>query len=375
LEKSYIKYILLIILLSLLLPLYAQKVKITKIIDTNLFEINKQDTIKLANLEIPSKTIQDSLLQNFFLPYVLKYEKKRLLMQYFIMKYADSSDSLKQVRSVYLYEKHLLSEDLVNEYMLSMGYAKYVPLKDSQEQKKCEQASLKAKGKEKGIWKKNIYYHRDLGPRKISIGYLWGHRSDIDDSFKGFCISLKNEANRYFYYDIAYSQFFYEDLHYYEGTPRPPDKINTGDAFIKLALAGNAKYVGITGGLHLFILNYNNRGEMMYFPILPSIGLNIGLISKLYFSFKGVSVSQNRIYLFSISAHYLFSSPFKSISIYYYWQEVDAFYKNEAKVNLSYSFYKNFSLKLNASIIRFEEYYNGSKNYFSGSIGVGYIFH
>jgi len=48
---------------------------------------------------------------------------------------------------------------------------------------------------------------------------------------------------------------------------------------------------------------------------------------------------------------------------------------NEAKVNLKDEKAVKFSLKLNASIIRFEEYYNGSKNYFSGSIGVGYIFH
>jgi len=372
-QKDISKIAISLILFSLF-PLYAQKVKITKIIDTNLFEINKQDTIKLANLDIPSKAINDSLLQTFFLPRVLKYEKKQLLMRYFFIEYADSSDSLQSIRSVYLYEKHLLSKNLINEYMLSRGYARYVPLKDSEQQRKCEQAFLKAKEEKKGIWKENEYYHRDLGPKELGICFNWGHRYGIYDSYKGFSISIKNEENRHFYYDITYSQYFYKDLHYYEDSPKPPDKINTGDAFIKLALAGNAKYVGITGALHLFLLNYNNPGEGLYYPILPSIGLNIGLISKLYFSVKGVSVSQNRIYLFSISAHYLFRSGFKSINIYYYWQEYLSYYKNETKVNVKYSFFKRLSLKLNASIIRFEDY-SGSKNYFSGSIGIGYLFH
>jgi hypothetical protein len=55
------------LLFNLFQALYAKRIRIIKLIDSNIYITNKQDTIKLANIEIPSLNSADSLLLvNFF---------------------------------------------------------------------------------------------------------------------------------------------------------------------------------------------------------------------------------------------------------------------------------------------------------------------
>ncbi len=350
-----------------------KRVKITRIIDTNLFEIDDRDTVTLANLEIPSKTTADTLLKEYFIPNVWKYEIKHILTKYFYLEYAQEKNKSSGIRKVYLYEKQLFSQNLINEYMLKRGYAQYVPLKDSPQQKKCEEAALMAKKENIGIWKTDKYFRKGTGIKEAAIEFGLGRRAGIDNTYKFIELSLRTEQNSPYFYNIAYQQLFYKDLHYYEDTPKAPDIVNASDIFIKLAVGGNHKYLGIKAALYLIYINHDNVGEGFYFPILPSVGINAGLIKRCYISAEWISISQGRQYLAALSAHYYPELYIKSINLLYYWNNSNDNDQWEIKLNANYIAFKKMSLNFDIAVVQIKNY-DEIKKYLAGSIGIGYLF-
>ena len=365
------------ILFFILSPLIAQRVKITKIIDTNLFEINNQDTVKLANVEIPSKTTTDSLLREYFIPDVLKYEKKHLLRKYFIIEYADRSDSLHRIRAVYLYKKHLLSKDLVNDEFLLKGYGKYIPLIDSEQQEKCEAAEIKAKEKNRGIWKEGKYFHEDLGMRGVFFDFGYG-RIGENHSYTKYMVSFQNEQNRVFSAKIEISYYRREFLdypeYYFDGEYFPPQKKVGNDLLINTEINGNSKYIGLKFLLRLYYSNLDSESSLRYIPFLPGIGLNIGEIRKIYASITILPTSHNRLYLMSLSAHYFLPMPFWDIHFYYYSNPKEIYDDNrEFRLKLGFNLNDKFSFNFDVSNIIVDES-SPKKNYYSLGLGIGYIF-
>ena len=374
------KLFLLFSLIVYLLPvstLFPQKVKITKIIDTNLFEINKQDTVKLANLEIPSKATKDSLLKTNFIPYVLKYEYKQLNRKYFIMEYADSSDSLQRVRAVYLYEKHPLSKDLVNDDFLLKGYAKYIPVKDSDAQKECKKAVLKAQKTKKGIWNSGQYFHKDLGMRELSFHFGYGELGN-NDQYTKYMISFQNEQNRTFSAKLQIAYYRHEILdypeYYLDGEYYPPVEKVANDLFLNFEINGNSEYFGLKFLLRLYYTNLESGSGLNFIPFLPGIGINIGKIKTAYASFTLLPVSLYRLYVMSLSAHYFLPMPFWSIHFYYYFNP-RPFDDNakEFRIKLGFNLDNKFSFNLDvSSILPIEQ--GLSKQYYFLDFGVGYLF-
>jgi len=369
----------LILVISFLVnsSLFAQKVKITKIIDTNLFEINKQDTVKLANMDIPSKTIKDSLLQKNFIPYVLKYEYKQLHRKYFILEYADSSDSLQQVRAVYLYEKHPLSKELVNDDFLLKGYAKYIPVKDSDEQKMCEMAVLKARKSKKGIWNSGQYFRKDLGLRELSFHFGYGKIAD-DNTYTKYMVSFQNEQNRSFSAKLQIAYYRNEFLDYpeysLEGEHYLPENKVSNNLFANFELNANSEYVGLKFLLRFFYTDANNETGINFFPFIPGIGINIGKIRTAYLSFTLLPASHNGLYVMSLSAHYFLPLPFWSIHFYYYFnpEPIDESTR-EFRLKLGFNLNNKISFIFNVTNMTISE--NGpAKNYYSLDLGVGYLF-
>ena len=367
----------LIIYLLTVSILFSQKVKITKIIDTNLFEINKQDTIKLANLEIPPKTTQDSLLQKNFIPYVLKYEHKQLYRKYFILEYADSSDSLQQVRAVYLYEKHALSKELVNDDFLLKGYGKYIPVNGSDAQKACEKAVLKAQKAKKGIWNSGQYFRKDFGMRELSIHFGYGNFAE-DNSYTKYMVSFQNEQNRAFsaklqiaYYHnefLDYPEYYLEEEHY------SPKKKAGNSLFTNFEINANSEYVGLKFLLRFIYTDAANETGINFFPFLPGVGINIGKIRTAYFSFTLLPTSYNRLYVMSLSAHYFLPLPFWSIHFYYYFNPEPADESTrEFRLKLGFNLNNKISFIFNAANMMISEN-DPAKNYYSLDLGVGYLF-
>ena len=364
-------YLLVLFIFVILYPIKAQKVKITRIIDTNLFEINEQDTIKLANVDIPSKSTSDSLLKNNFIPYVIKYDRNKLLRNYFVMEYADSSDSLSPVRSVYLYEKHPLSKDLVNYEFLLKGYGKYIPLKDSEAQRKCEKAGEKAKRGKKGIWNEGMYFHVDLGMREAVINFGYGKTGE-DKTYTKYMVSFQNEQNRVFSakIEISYYQRVFMD---YEGEFYPPQKKTGNDLLINAEVNGNSDYMGLKFMLRLYYSNLDSETNFTLIPFLPGIGVNLGKIKTAYASFTLFPTSYNRLYVMSLSAHYFLPMPFWSIHFFYYFSPKNINNNREFRLKLAFSVNDKFSFNFDASNIGINE---GApiKNYYSLSMGIGWLF-
>jgi len=362
------------IFLSLFSPLNAQKVKITKIIDTNLFEINKQDTIKLANIEIPSKTTTDSLLKENFIPYVIKYENKILLNNYFMIEYAAGSDTSQRIQTVYLYREYPFYKDLINEYFILRGYGKYVPLKECKWQKKCEAAEIKARKEKKGIWNERQYFHHDHGKNRVALQIGLNKQPDTGNMRARFIISFENEQNRTFSYRISYMQASYKDLYYDEG-PNPPREVNVRDILLSLESNINTKYVGLKLSFHAILPSIGKPTEAPPVFFIPTLGLNIGKINKFYLSISGFSLSQNSIYHFSASTHYFFSEPFNSIHFFRYWyfEHREETYDWEYRLNINWRLYKKLNFVFNTSYFKFLNWGN-DKYYLSASMGIGYLF-
>ncbi len=359
--------------------LYGQKVEITKIIDTNLFEINKQDTVKLANLQIPSKMDSDSLLKANVIPYVLQYEYKRLLRKYFIMRYADKTDSLSRYRLVYLYVKHPFTKDFINEEILLKGYGKFIPLKDSEAQIKCEKAALKARKSKKGIWNPPKYFHSDLGMKELSFQFGYGHGNfDGEKNYSRYMLSYRNEQNRFFSAILQIAYFRYDYMEYPEAVPEDDDyiytvkKVNNNLLLVNTEINANGKYIGLKFLLRLNIVRKKDE-DFQYFPFMPGIGVNLGDIKNIYMSLEVFPFSQSNYYLMALSAHYFLALPFWEMHFYYYF---NADYNNakEFQLRLSFSVNHKISFKLGAASIIPDQYVS-SKNYFALNLGVGYLFH
>jgi len=381
-------HIRIIFLFSFIIPflfissLLSQKVKLTKIIDTNLFEINKQDTIKLANVEIPSKTTSDSLLKEYFIPHVLKYENEKLLDKYFKIIYADKVDSLRQVRAVYLYNDYQFSSDFMNEKILLKGFGKYVPFKDCEEQQKCKSAAMEAQENERGIWKDGIYFLKKLGVKEISLhfGNVFNEKGN-KKNIRNFGVNYQNRQNRSFSYKVTFSLCQYDVLRYpeyneYDSEPPVPWKVTEKTLLLNIALNSNAKYMGVEMGMAgLMELNKDKRFENNVYFFLPTIGYNLGNIKQYYLSAQLINASFIGFYQWSVSGHYFFPSPFCSAHFYYYWNNHN-FNTNESseyRFNINYSMYEKVSFKLDVSVLHSSD--NDIDNNFFTSLGIGYLFH
>ena len=146
--RYIIKFFLFIFIIKSLFP---QEVEITKIIDSNLFELKNGERIKLANLEIPSIYNPDTLLADFA-SYVKKFSEDVLLKKQLSLEYAEPVDSTLDVHNVHLYKKYVLNIVDYNEMYLEKGMGKLLEPVGEKYQEKYLKAASEAKEQKRGIW-------------------------------------------------------------------------------------------------------------------------------------------------------------------------------------------------------------------------------
>ena len=370
--KSPIIVPLLYVLFSITPSFSAQKVKITKIIDTNLFEVqyeNKTDTVKLANIKIPSREISDSLLKKSLIERIWKYENTHMFHHFYTMHYATDKDSADSVRAVYLILNEWFGDKLINEKFLVKGFGTFIPIEKSAFEEKCRKAALSAQKNKKGIWNDDKYSHRELGKKRAALQFGVGKHPQNDNIVTRYQLSWQNEQNRFFSYYISYSQSFYKDLYYYEDSPQPPKEYLAKNILVNMNASINSAYIGLL--LHLrFFLPYGVRGIEFFFPFLPSIGLNIGKINKFYLSFEVFAFYM--LYPSFAAAHYFFKEPFNSIHFYYYLGDIED-YGMKYRLNVNWKLYKRFNMIYNVSYLKSYDSFN-NKNYFWFTVGIGYVY-
>jgi len=128
---------------------FSQTVKISKVIDSNLFEMTDNSRIKLAGIDMPRLDNPDYHLRSIA-EYAVAYSKKKLLRKPFILKILDDSAG---VKLVYLTYKFPLEEKNYNLLFLEQGFGKFIYNIDSCDTDEFLQAEQFAIDENKGIWK------------------------------------------------------------------------------------------------------------------------------------------------------------------------------------------------------------------------------
>ena len=156
------------------------KVKIVEIVDCNLFRTNDGAMIKLANIESPSISGNDSIKPSIKRK-ILKYAKTNMIN---FRLYMEIVDSTQEIYKAHLFRKDGLSMLSFNEQYLKMGYGAYIeyPISTySNRYAECADAAIK---KRIGIY--------DDRPEDYSItrNSIWGRFR-----FAGGCFAYAEDEN------------------------------------------------------------------------------------------------------------------------------------------------------------------------------------
>ncbi len=143
--------LLLFILFSVANILSAQKLKITKITDSNLFELEDGRLIKLAGVDAPNINNKNLKLQSVAVA-AYNYAKSRFAGKKFDITFLANSASDTNYSLVYITKKYpLLFLDFTEEY-LKKGYGKFINNVKSTDSTKYKTTEQKAKEDKNGIW-------------------------------------------------------------------------------------------------------------------------------------------------------------------------------------------------------------------------------
>jgi hypothetical protein len=203
--------------------LLAQDVKITEILDANLFRTEDSLLIRMVNLNVPSITDEDSsrrALAHKIIEYADLHLHKRSARFIISPKKSCQENS---VQSGHLFRKYPLSYSNMNEKYLEAGYAVYLAC-DTLFMDDYRMASEKAIKKKAGVWspvrveKKADYlnrlrvsfwyYHLAYDVERyvplFGVNYRWSDLYSLVDN-KPFNINLSAETGTYIFIFIPYA--------------------------------------------------------------------------------------------------------------------------------------------------------------------------
>lgn len=175
------------------LQLSAKSVAIRKILDSNLFEIEGGQKIKLAYIDVPS--VMDSNPKNrSFARFVQRYAKAKLLNKSFEIEYIVSVEDTTDVRRVCMWKKYpMQTVDVIKEY-LENGFGKLLQQTGLPVEEAYFAAAQKAKSGHRGVWNPNFY---NLAPQNIyTTNLILGYGNDNDGSpYNEILLNTKFFAN------------------------------------------------------------------------------------------------------------------------------------------------------------------------------------
>ncbi|HEX2869128.1 MAG TPA: hypothetical protein VHO03_18950 [Ignavibacteriales bacterium] len=144
-------------ILMLCVPVSAQRVRIQKVLDSNLFETSDGKVIKLAGIDAPNRDHPDQRIKAVAdKAYV--YARSTFLNRYFTLNALTPQDTAKGYELVFLRKDYPLGLLDYNKEYLSLGYGRFtgrVPGALFDEYKEAEAEAVK---KERGIWQ---FYQSD----------------------------------------------------------------------------------------------------------------------------------------------------------------------------------------------------------------------
>ena len=164
----------------------AQKVKIKKILDSNLFELTDGRLIKLAGIDVPNINHKDTSLQQVGID-AYKYAKLMLLEKRFELTYSNKIPLNKNFTLVQIIKDYpLLTRDFTKEY-LGKGFGKLLNNVDTSYYQKYLSAENKAKKDKEGIWEFENNYDKNT----------------LDQTFLGAKLLTENSADSIKIYPLS----------------------------------------------------------------------------------------------------------------------------------------------------------------------------
>ncbi|RMH96310.1 MAG: hypothetical protein D6681_12440 [Calditrichaeota bacterium] len=257
----------------------GEEVKIVKVLDANLFQLQDGRRTRLANVQTPSRTDTNGRVRA--LAYrIQKYAEQQLLRKRVTILY-DSSTAKADPLPVHLFQKFPLKRAWYNKIYLERGYGKYVEEGDTTYRAIYRKAEARARRKERGVWNPNLY--APGFPRNYAIQLLvgWGQeafRTSGDYREIHFLFAPLQPTRNFSGFRIHWGAFI---TRHYWGHGSPPE---TGIEVWGLEARAilNGKFVGVEPGLiwiHIEDEDYDR-------PVIwPSSRLKVGLVNRVYLTF------------------------------------------------------------------------------------------
>lgn len=136
----------------LCLSISAQTLKISRIIDSNLFGLSDGRMIKLAGLDVPAKNHPDRYLRSVA-DKALVYARSVFLNRYFIIHTVVPPDSTRDYELVIVQKDYPLGLIDYNKEYLSQGFGRFTGLAPKAYYNDYRNAEQEALVNERGIWK------------------------------------------------------------------------------------------------------------------------------------------------------------------------------------------------------------------------------
>ncbi|NOX89942.1 MAG: hypothetical protein GXO77_13035 [Calditrichaeota bacterium] len=365
-KKNCFPGIFILVLLSAL-PLSAQKVKIVKIIDTNLFELKDGRVITLADVSAPSVSEKDSALR-FIAQRILDYAQKNLLNQTLRIEPSPASENDSIPIAVHLFLEFPLQKININEYYLREGFGKYAPV-DSVYKSRYLKAAREAQSEGKGVYNPGKEKFERSFAKIVSISGGFGifpeseNELEISNSYREFVADVRfttpklsgilikagilttTEKHVHYWGDGS--------VHTYKSTQRLQYFVIHGE------LSG--RYFGMGFGFSVLAIEGGHDPEGPDQFAVPNVSLKAGYLGKLYFS--GELLTDILFAPYSFGVNYSFQKPFSGL-----WIGASGISKNwSLGLKLNYRFREHLMLNIQA----FHKPFTKIKGF---RLGAGYVF-
>lgn len=163
-------YLISTLCLILSVSMVADRVKIKRVLDSNLFETNAGQQIRLVNIEAPS--ISEPNPQTRALAFKIKrYAEDQFLHQSLDVEYIKSHDTPAGVQFVLMWKQYPLRRVDFNQRYLEQGYGKLVHHQLRPSHKNILMPS-KWRSQKRGVW--NQYWYTPPPPKRYAVRMLYG---------------------------------------------------------------------------------------------------------------------------------------------------------------------------------------------------------
>ena len=298
----------------------SEKIKIVKILDTNLFLLEDGRQISLANLKMPSKN-DTSKVQQSIAKRILIYEKQHFLNRDLEMERSPAANQQKQPIPVHLFQSFLFNKINFNKELLNKGYAFYQPI-DSLYKEEYERAARQARAAHRAVWDPELFFVKKKVDFFLGINGLMG-QVDADE------FQEKDELN-----SLEAHIMIVNPAHFARGEAKI-GKLRVREKGFAACEAGPARHYAVDALYNYYILNTQFNFTYVGFGVgffallntkrgfcreaargfaIPTANLRFGYLKKM---FVAAEVMNNIYEVLKITINYRFNNPYSKIWIGY----------------------------------------------------------